>query len=93
MSKRRKLVLSLLFDVIGYVSFIIPGVGELLDIIWAPISAYLMMRMYDGKKGKIGAVLNFIEEAMPGIDVLPTFTLMWCHSYIFKKDNREMEKR
>jgi len=38
-SKFKKLLLGILFDLTGYVSFIIPGFGEFTDIIWAPISA------------------------------------------------------
>lgn len=83
-NKYKKLALSLIFDVIGYVSFIIPGLGELLDIVWAPTSAYLMTKMYKGQKGKIAAVISFIEEAVPGLDIIPTFTLMWLYTYVFK---------
>lgn len=79
--KYKKLFLGILFDAIGYVSFIFP----LFDIIWAPLSAYLMTRMYKGKEGKIAAVITFIEEALPLLDVIPTFTLMWMYSFVFKK--------
>lgn len=79
--KYEKLFLGILFDAIGYVSFIFP----LFDIIWAPLSAYLMTKMYKGKEGKIAAVITFIEEALPVLDVIPTFTLMWMYSVVFKK--------
>ncbi len=82
-NKYQKLALSLLFDAIGYVSYIIPGLGELFDVVWAPASAYLMTKMYKGDKGKIAAVVTFIEEAMPGLDIIPTFTLMWLYTHIF----------
>ncbi len=82
--KYKKLALSILFDAIGYVSFIIPGLGELIDIAWAPASALIMTKMYKGNKGKIAAAVTFIEEAMPGMDVIPTFTLMWLFTYVFK---------
>ncbi len=77
------LALSLLFDALGYVSFVIPGVGEFTDLIWAPVSAFLMLKLYKGKSGKVGAAISFIEEAMPGLDVVPTFTIMWFYTYIF----------
>lgn len=83
-NKYKKLALSLIFDAIGYVSFLIPGIGELLDVVWAPASAYLMTKMYKGNKGKIAAAVSFIEEAMPGLDIIPTFTLMWIYTYLFK---------
>ncbi|MFT7898794.1 hypothetical protein VBY74_02305 [Tenacibaculum ascidiaceicola] len=81
--KYQKLALSLLFDAIGYVSYLIPGIGELSDIVWAPASAYIMTKMYKGNKGKIAGAIAFIEEAMPGLDVVPTFTLMWLYTYVF----------
>nr|BFF40890.1 hypothetical protein BACY1_26950 [Tenacibaculum mesophilum] len=81
--KYQKLALSLLFDAIGYVSYLIPGLGELSDIVWAPASAYIMTKMYKGNKGKVAGAIAFIEEAMPGLDVLPTFTLMWLYTYVF----------
>ena len=80
MNKYKKLALSILFDAMGYISFFIPGIGEFTDIIWAPASAYLMTKLYKGKAGKIAAAVSFIEEAMPGLDVIPTFTLMWLYN-------------
>ena len=82
-NKYQKLVLSLLFDAIGYVSYLIPGFGELSDIVWAPTSAYIMTKMYKGNKGKIAGVISFIEEVMPGLDAVPTFTLMWLYTFVF----------
>ena len=78
LSKNKKLALSILFDAIGFVTFI--------DIIWAPASAYLMTKMYDGKKGKIGGLISFIEEIIPGLDIIPTFTIMWLYTYVFSKE-------
>ena len=93
-NKFQKLVLSLLFDAIGYVSFIIPGIAEFSDIIWAPASAYLMTKMYKGNKGKIAAAVVFVEEAMPFMDVIPTFTLMWLYTYVFTggKSDKDVKK-
>lgn len=94
-NKYKKLALSLLFDVIGYFSFIIPGLAEMSDIVWAPASAYLMTKMYKGDKGKVAAAIVFIEEAMPFMDVIPTFTLMWLYTYVFsgkKKENTSYKK-
>ncbi|WP_075342924.1 hypothetical protein [Tenacibaculum agarivorans] len=88
-NKYQKLVLSLLFDAIGYASFIIPGFAEITDIIWAPAAAYIMTKMYKGNKGKIAGAIAFIEEIMPGLDVIPTFTLMWLYTYVFKNKKEE----
>ena len=88
MKKHQILIFSLLFDALGYVSFIIPGIGEFSDIIWAPVSAWLMTKLYKGKPGKIAGIITFIEEALPFTDVVPMFTLMWLYTYVFKKDNK-----
>jgi hypothetical protein len=85
MNKYKILGLGLLFDALGFVSFIIPGVGEFSDIIWAPISAWLMTKLYAGKAGKIAGIITFVEEALPGFDVIPTFTLMWVYTFLIKK--------
>jgi len=80
MNRFKILVISLLCDILGYVSLIFP----LFDFIWAPLSAYLMTKLYKGKEGKIAAVISFIEEALPFLDVIPTFTLMWIYTYVLK---------
>lgn len=86
-SKHKKLLLGLLFDAIGFVSFIIPGIGEFSDIIWAPVSAWLVLKMYKGNTGKIAGIVAFTEEILPGLDIIPTFTLTWLYTYLFKSKN------
>ncbi len=80
------LVLSLLLDALGCVSFLIPGIGEFSDFIWAPASAYIMTKLYKGKIGRVGAVVAFLEEALPIADVVPTFTLMWFYIFVVKNN-------
>ena len=80
MKKHQKLLLGLLFDALGFVSILFPP----FDFLWAPLSAYLMTKLYKGREGKIAAVISFIEEALPFLDVIPTFSLMWVYTYIFK---------
>ncbi|HEU0135806.1 MAG TPA: hypothetical protein VFQ50_00805 [Flavobacterium sp.] len=81
----RNLVLGILFDAIGMLSFTIPFIGEFSDVIWAPLSAYLMTRLYKGSIGKIGGVFSFIEEIVPFTDVIPSFTIMWFYTYFISK--------
>ncbi|RED45383.1 hypothetical protein DFQ10_102251 [Winogradskyella eximia] len=83
MNKYKKLGIGILFDALGLVSFIIPGIGEFSDIVWAPVSAWLMTKLYTGKAGKVAGVITLVEEALPGFDVIPTFTLMWLYTYVF----------
>lgn len=85
--KRRNLFLGLLFDAIGMLSFTVPMVGEFSDVIWAPITAYLMTRMYQGTVGKVGAVVAFLEEVVPFTDIIPSFTLTWIYNYWIKKQD------
>ncbi len=89
--KYGKLVLGIIFDALGYVSFIIPGIGEFTDVIWAPVSGWLMTRMYKGRKGQIAGAVAFLEEALPGIDIIPSFTLMWIYTYLIS--GKEGENR
>lgn len=81
------LFLSILFDAIGMLSYLIPFFGEFSDIVWAPISGWLMSKMYSSKQGKIAAIIQTIEELIPGFDVIPTFTLMWLYTFVLKKDD------
>lgn len=91
MNKYKKLAVSILLDTLGCMSFLIPAIGEFTDIVWAPLSAYFMTKLYKGKKGKIAAVVSFVEEAMPGLDIIPTFTLMWIYTYVISKDEATIE--
>ncbi|MDG1714991.1 hypothetical protein [Lacinutrix sp.] len=88
-NKYKILAASIIFDAVGYASFILPGIGEFTDVIWAPASAYIMTKLYKGNAGKVGAAISFIEEAMPGLDVVPTFTLMCLYTYVFKSKTKE----
>ncbi|MHC5354559.1 hypothetical protein ACYSNX_10355 [Myroides sp. LJL115] len=83
--KYRRLFFSVILDLVGYLSYSIPALGEFSDLIWAPISSYLLARMYPGKVGKVGAIVNFIEEISPGLDLIPTFSLTWIYTYVYKK--------
>jgi hypothetical protein len=82
---------SLLFciamDIIGYATYAIPFVGELADLAWAPISAMIFFRTFGGVKGALGGVFNFIEELLPGLDFIPTFTLTWFWQYYSNRKN------
>jgi hypothetical protein len=55
------------------------------DVVWAPLSAFLMLKMYPGTTGKIAGIVSFLEEAIPGLDFFPSFTLTWLYFYYFEK--------
>lgn len=74
----------ILMDMIGYATYSVPVIGELADIVWAPISALVFFMMFRGWKGAFGGMFNFVEELMPGLDFIPTFTLTWLWHYFTK---------
>lgn len=69
-------------DFIGSAVIVIPVLGEL---IWAPISALIFWKMFGMRKGFFGGIFSFIEELIPGIDFIPTFTIMWFIQYSKRK--------
>lgn len=79
--KYKNLFLGLLFDGIGMLSYMLPFIGDFSDVVWAPIAGWLMTRMYKGKIGQVAGVVTFVEELLPGLDVIPTFTIMWVYTY------------
>ena len=83
----KKLILGIVFDGIGMLSFAIPFLGEFSDVVWAPISGFLMTQMYKGRIGKIGGIISFIEEMFPFTAFIPSFTLTWIYYYKVKKGN------
>jgi hypothetical protein len=87
--RMRKLLLGLLFDGIGMISFSIPVLGEFSDVIWAPIAAFIMSRMYKGTVGKVAGFLTFVEEIIPFTDIIPSFTITWIYTYFFQNTNKD----
>lgn len=87
MSEKYKLLRKgILYDLIGMASYFIPVVGPFLDLLWAPFAASQMTKMYPGTRGKIAAVIVFLEELSPGLDVIPTFTLTWLYVFVWKRE-------
>lgn len=85
--KYQLLLLSIFFDGLGMLSFLIPFIGEFSDVVWAPLSAFLIYKMYGGTLGKSVGIISFVEEmGIFGTDFLPTFTLTWIYKYIIKKE-------
>ncbi|ATL46586.1 hypothetical protein COR50_04990 [Chitinophaga caeni] len=77
--------LCILLDLVGCASYIFPVLGEVSDVIWAPIAAIIYYRMFKGPLGTFGSMFTFIEELFPGSDVLPSFTLGWLIQYAFNR--------
>lgn len=85
-NKYLRLTLGIIFDLMGSATFLVPIVSEPFDVLWAPISAFILLQMYPNRTGKIAATLNFIEELLPFFDIIPTFTLTWLYTYVWNKE-------
>lgn len=77
--------LCLLMDALGMATYALPVVGEVFDLVWAPISGMVYYRMFGGTKGLLGGAFAFLEELMPGMDIIPTFTITWFMMYAKQK--------
>lgn len=83
MSKKLpELKTCIILDVIGCVSYIVPLFGP----VWAFISGIIFYFLFGKKFGVMGGVFSFIEELIPGVDFIPTFTI----AYFIRKS--EIEK-
>ena len=92
------IAICIIMDLIGMASFIFPGMGEFTDIIWAPISGYIFFKLFGGRLGIIGSVLNFLEEIIPFTDIIPSFTIAWfirkkAIVALIQKNERFVQKR
>lgn len=85
-NQRSKLAFSIVIDLAGMVSYIIPGALEVLDVPWGIVSRELVRGMYGSN---ILANFNFLEEELPFTDIIPTATL----GYFLEKSGHLQEKR
>lgn len=82
MKEEKKLFLPnigicILMDLVGMLSYALPAIGETFDLVWAPISGLVFYKLFGGRLGIIGGVLDFLEEILPFTDVIPSFTIAW----------------
>lgn len=82
LDKQTSLLLCVVMDIIGYATYSIPVLGELGDLVWAPISAVIFFKLFGGWKGVLGGAFSFAEELLPFTDFIPTFTLAWLVRYL-----------
>ncbi|KMS94337.1 hypothetical protein BVRB_022420, partial [Beta vulgaris subsp. vulgaris] len=74
-----RLLLCIVVDLIGLASYLIPVLGEALDVVWAPLSAYCIRQLLPDPRLSAFAYVGFFEELMPGLDFIPTATIGWCY--------------
>jgi hypothetical protein len=91
--KEPSLIFCILMDLIGYATYAVPVIGELGDIIWAPLSALIFFATFGSWKGVLGGMFNFIEELLPGTDFIPSFTIMWFIQHGRRKERTEIQAR
>ena len=82
------LAFSIIIDLIGMISYLLPGIGESFDIPWAPASAALVHYLYGNW---YLTMMNFVEEISPGIDFIPTATIAWYLKYYGLNNSRRRE--
>lgn len=87
------LMLCIVMDLLGLVSYAVPMLGEVTDVIWAPISAIIFYRVFGGPIGAFGSVFNLIEELFPGLDFIPTFTIARLVVYFTQYWQADPKKR
>lgn len=76
-----KLLVCIAIDIIGTSSELVPLVGEITDVVWAPIAALALRSLY-GNSNVLFA-LEFTEEILPFTDILPLATLCWVVDAFF----------
>jgi hypothetical protein len=76
-----KLLLCIAIDVIGTSSELVPLLGELTDIVTAPIAGLVLRSLFGGSN--ILFFLEFTEEILPFTDILPLATMCWVIDTFF----------
>jgi hypothetical protein len=82
--KRLKLFFAVLIDLLGFLSYTIPGFLEFYDIGIAPISAILVYVLF--KKKLKWTTFTFLEELLPYTDIIPSATIAWYDIYVSNQE-------
>lgn len=85
------LLISITLDLVGCLTYIVPF-AEYADILWAPISAWFFFKLYGGRIGKFGAAISFVEEVLPFVDFIPTFTIAWFVRKFELRNRKQIEE-
>jgi len=70
-------------DLMGDASYLLPGLGEELDLAYAPAQAIALKMMF---RYTALPALGFTEEILPGTDIMPSATFGWLLE-VFAPDN------
>lgn len=87
--KYRHLAISAGLDALGMFTYVIPIIGELGDIIYAPIYGISIFMMYRLRAGSaaLGGIGGFAEEILPWTDIIPSALIMWAYHYGLMRDS------
>lgn len=78
-----QLGICLMLDVLGALTYIIPGLGEFADVIYAPVQGMFAWRMFGGETwGMMWTVIAMGEELLPFVDIFPSMTIGWVIKYL-----------
>lgn len=77
-----RLFVSIAIDIVGS---LVPKLGTIADVTWAPIAGILLRSVYNGST--ILFLLEFSEEVLPFTNVLPLATLCWVVDIYFAESD------
>lgn len=75
-----QLFICLVIDLVGDSSFLLPGVGEMEDVAWAPLSSFALLSIFGSNQV---AGLDFAKEILPFTDILPVATIAWLLQNVY----------
>ena len=61
--EKASLLFCIVMDIIGCLTYAVPGVGEFADVVWAPVSAIIFYKTFGGWKGALGSIFSQIADA------------------------------
>ena len=77
-----QLFVCLVLDLLGMFTYLIPVLGELADVIYAPVQAAWVWSMVGSERmGNSWVFLALIEELLPFTDIIPSCTIAWTWKY------------
>ena len=71
--------LSLIIDIVGALSLILPIIGNAFDLVWAPIASFLVLTLTRSIRG---SALVFVKELLLVFDFIPLATLLTLYSVL-----------
>ena len=65
--------ICIIMDLFGMLPYLMPWAS----LVVAPISAWIFLKLFGGRVGLFGAILDFLEEIIPFTEIIPTYTIAW----------------